>query len=178
MDFDQLLENKINHFGYIVEDIPRAVGHWARLGVGPFYGFEHLEFDLIVRTDGPCVFDHSAAFAWLGDVGVELHQIHRAEPLGFAHELGCGRGNGLNHIAYVLEDPELAADRLIQSGYPQTVYCKAGPIEDRMHYIAEFGHLVELHQASDAISEFWAEIAEGARTWDGTDPLRSIESPA
>ena len=74
---DRLLRREVDHLGYIVEDIPTAVEGWARLGVGPFFHIPNVDFEVLHRRDEPCVFEHSAAFARWGDIGLELQQIRQ-----------------------------------------------------------------------------------------------------
>lgn len=177
MSADGALGLPVHHLGYVVEDIPTAVAEWGSLGVGPFFLLEHVTYEVQSHRGEPCVLDHTAAFGHTGEVGLELHQIHLAEPARLGQELGLGRGSGVNHVAYVLEDPAAESRRLAAKGWPQTFYGAAGPIRDYMHYVPALGHVIELHIASEPFAAAWAGFAAAARDWDGTEPLREMRPP-
>lgn len=149
----------------------------GRLGVGPFYLLEHVSYEVQSHRGEPCVLDHTAAFSHMGDIGLELHQVHRAEPPALARELGCDRGNGLNHVAYLLVDPVAESRRLSARGCPQTFYGEAGPIRDYMHFAPSLGHVIELHVESEPFAAAWSGFADAAREWDGSEPLRTMQPP-
>ena len=162
----------IHHLGYKVDDIDVAVEGWGRLGVGPFFVLRNIVFDAIETYSDDAVFAHSAAFSYLGNTGVELQHISEARPERLAAELGLECPDRLNHIAYAVADPVALSEQLSEAGYPLGVFTKAGPIEDYMHFVPEFGHMIELHLASDALERFWGGVRKEATVWDGSDPIR------
>src|ERR1700754_5059909 len=89
-----LLQEPIHHHGYIVEDIPTAVEHWAAQGVGPFFHLDRVALDRATHRGKEAYYFHSAAIAKFGDRFVEFHQIFDATPEPVAHGLGVGLGQG------------------------------------------------------------------------------------
>lgn len=173
-----LLRRPVDHIGYVVDDISAAVDRWAAAGIGPFFVLPHVRFDALHRRGDPCLFDHTAAFARWGAIGVELQQLHAVEPAGLARDLRAGTGNGVNHVSYVSPEPEADSERLEAAGWPLALLCRSGPIEDRLHVAPFLGHLIEIHRASPQLAEFWAMVTRAADGWDGSEPLRVVAPPA
>jgi hypothetical protein len=168
----------IDHIAYSVEDIDTAVGWWARcFGVGPFFIVDDIEFDKCIHDGKSCVFEHSAAFAAWGDVFVELQRITRAEPEVVSAGLRAGGKNMVNHVAYVVDDPERDSERLEGLGFKQFLYARRGPVAVRFHTAPFLGHAIEIHEANAFLDGFWKMIGDAARDWDGADPLRRIDAP-
>lgn len=40
--------------------------------------------------------------------------------------------------------------------------------------VDRFGHMLELYGTSDMLTGFYAMVAEAARDWDGTEPVRNL----
>lgn len=162
----------IHHIGYVVDDIPRAVG-WAvsTLGAGPFFLIEHLEFDEVTFAGEPAAYDHSSAFGQWGELKLELTQVHSAAPAGLAEALG---GAGFGHVAWLADDLEAETARLTAAGLPLFHTGRSGPV--RAHWFdarGTLGHHVEVLQRSPELLGFYERIRAAADGWDGADPLRS-----
>ena len=170
-----MLNRPIHHLGYIVDELEPAVRQWADLGVGPFFVLEHVPFDELRGPGDEVRFDHSAGFAYLGNVGLELQQMHDVSPPELADALGCGRADHLNHIAYALEDPGSGSAWLERQGFAEKVYTRSGPVEDRMHFVPRLGHMIELHQDSVPFAAFWNAIRDASASWDGDASPRSAQ---
>ena len=177
-DIDWLLKRPIHHIGYVVDDIPTAIDEWQQFGVGPFVVVQRIEFEELHHAGEPCVFDHTAAFALYGGIGLELQQIFDAQPAAVAHGLGVGRsGNHVNHLAWACPDPQAASERLVEAGLPQFLYAATGGIPVRQHYAPFLNHAIEIHGDSEAMHGMWEMIRSITEGWDGTDPIRIMEQP-
>jgi catechol 2,3-dioxygenase-like lactoylglutathione lyase family enzyme len=172
-----MLARPISHVSYVVEDIERAVDFWvAMFGAGPFHVLERIEFDAIEHRGGPATLDHSAAFGQWGAIAVELQQVYDAQPAELAARVAGGAPR-VNHIAYISPDVEADSRRLEQAGMPRFMFAKLGPVEVTFHDAPALGHAIELHRESDHIYGFFGAIAEAARGWDGSEPLRTGPPP-
>jgi hypothetical protein len=170
-----LLENRtINHLGYLVPSIERAVAHWAStVGAGPFFIVERMKFDEVLHYGKPCTLDHSAAFGQWGSVIIELQQIFASAPETLTQRLIPGASPILNHVAYVSPTPEQDSAQLSAAGYELFLYAKFGEVEVRFHDTrAILGQAIEIHRQSDFLDAFFSQVAGAARGWDGKGPLR------
>jgi len=171
-----ILGRPLAHVGYVVESIPQAVELWQRnFGVGPFFTLGEVEFDEISSADGPFVWDHSAAFAQWGGVGLELQQIARIEP---ADVLGprFAEPNRLNHVAYAVDDLEAERARLDRLGFERLAGLTSGPDTMVMYDVPHLGHALEVHQDFELFKRFRSELVTSARDWDGSNALRPVSA--
>lgn len=168
-----IFDRPISHISYMVNDIPAAVGAWvSTFGAGPFYLLEHMEFDETEHNGAPVAWDHSAAFGQWGPIAVELQQIHSVEPPSLAQHIS-GHGYAVNHVSYIVENPEEESARLEALGMPRFLYARFGPVEVTFHDVPWLSHAIEIHKDVEFINDFFGGMAKAAEGWDGTDPLRS-----
>jgi hypothetical protein len=165
-----------DHFGYVVSDIERTVGHWAaQFGAGPFFMFERVKFDEVLHLGKPCTFVHSCAFGQWGAVMVEIQQIHASDPSTLTELLIPGTLPVPNHVAYVSEKPEEDSAALVADGYEIFLYAKRGEIEARFHNTRCFlGHAVEILRKSKLRDEMKTMLKAAAHGWDGNNALRLL----
>jgi catechol 2,3-dioxygenase-like lactoylglutathione lyase family enzyme len=170
-----VMRHPIHHMGFLVPDIGAAVEHWRTVyGVGPFFRLEHVVFDRCTAGGQDVHFDHSAAFAQWGPIAVELQQFHEVPPQ-LAPLLSAGREQGINHVAYAVPDAGGERERLAALGFPAYLHAQLGEIDVTFHDCIDLvGYSIEVHQAGPALDGYFAVVADGARDWDGTDPLRSF----
>ena len=102
----------------VVRDIDRAMGQWSSLGIGPWqvhdFGPPWVR-DLTFRGQ-PLRTPVKLALADSGELNFELIQ-----PGGEANiytEHLNGRGEGLHHLGYLVEDIQTAIDEMRALGYP------------------------------------------------------------
>jgi hypothetical protein len=171
-----LVQRIPDHFGYVVSDIERTVGHWAaQFGAGPFFMFDRVKFDEVLHLGKPCTFVHSCAFGQWGAVMVEIQEIHASDPSTLTELLIPGTLPVPNHVAYVSERPEEDSAALIGDGYKLFLHVKRGEIEARFHDTRRFlGHGVEILCKSKLRDEMTRMLRSAARGWDGNNPLRLL----
>jgi catechol 2,3-dioxygenase-like lactoylglutathione lyase family enzyme len=163
--------------GYVVRDIEAALHHWtAVLGVGPFFYFERApitEFSYRgVRSDP----EVSIALGNSGDLQIELIQQRNDAPSMYRDFLAAGR-EGLQHVAYWTNDFETDLARCLAAGFVVGQSGVAGGANGRFVYFdteAHPGTVVELSDSSGIKGKFFAHIAEVAKGWDGSDPVRRM----
>jgi catechol 2,3-dioxygenase-like lactoylglutathione lyase family enzyme len=164
--------HSIAHVGYAVTDIRKAIDQWIRtFGAGPFFLLEDIVFDELVQGDQELTFEHSNAFGKWGDIAVEFWQVDKIEPAAafgprFAPE------NGMNHVAYYVDDIPAESDRLEGEGFPLVMKGLVGGMELRVHDAPALGHMIELQNESQPVIDFNRAIADAAKGWDGSDPIR------
>lgn len=170
--------------GFVVRDIERAMAHWSRaLGVGPWFykaavGTTEFRYYGEPQTRLP---DLSIALANSGDLQIELIQQRNDAPSLYLDTL-ARNGECAQHIAYWTEDRYDALHaRLLGSGYAEGHGGRMG-MRGRFSY---FVHpdlpsgMVELSETTGGKGDYFRQIAEAARQWDGhTDPIREMGATA
>ena len=176
----------IRQVGHVVRDVDSAMAYWTdTLGIGPFYVVRearmanfhyrgHRSQDIVITM----------AFAQSGDVQIELIQQHNEAPSAFREFLSAGR-EGVQHLSPWFDDPaayDAARAALIAQGMTlvhETVHLTADDIGSPRFVYFETGRpeapLIELSEALlPAVRIVPDTVAEAARQWDGSDPIRDF----
>lgn len=149
---------------YAVDDVRVAASRWIARGVGPFLVRDHIAVDHTRVGGQPTSFDHSSAFAWWGELMLELICQHDrpADPL-----VGT---SGVHHVAFFVDDFAQATADLSAMGYPEVLYAEAGELPFAFHDArAELGHHVEIYEATDGLRSFYDLVRTAAAEWSA-DP--------
>ncbi len=166
----------IRQNGYVVRDIEAALKHWTEvLGVGPFFYFERVPIEDFRYRGEPSPLEVSIALANSGDLQVELIQQRNDAPSMYRDFLAAGH-EGLQHVAFWPEDLDAALADAAAAGF---AVGQSGEIGERGRfvYLAPEHHpgtVMELSEVSGPKGRFFAHIAEVARGWDGSEPVRPI----
>ena len=167
----------IRQNGYVVRDIEKALRHWTTvLGVGPFFYFERAPITEFSYRGVTSPLEVSIALGNSGDLQIELIQQRNDAPSMYREFLAAGR-EGLQHVAYWTNEFEADLARCLDAGFVVGQAGVAGGANGRFVYFdteAHPGTVVELSDSSGAKGMFFKHIAEVAKTWDGTDPVRKI----
>jgi hypothetical protein len=165
----------IVQLGYLVPDIEQAVRHWTeRLGVGPFYLIEHTPFTELWYRGRAITADQSAALAQWGEMQVALVQQHDTRPC-LNNEFGALARGGLQHLGVMTRSVTDDLERLAAQGIEALQWGAVGEIKFAFLDTGQHdGLLVELIEDCAAIREFFAMVRDGARGWDGREPLRRV----
>jgi hypothetical protein len=172
----------IGHFdqlGYVVPDIHAAMQHWTLvLGVGPFYLMPDVAIEGAYEGDTPITVGMTVAFSYVGDTQIELIQPLGDAPSPYRTFAEAHGGDGLHHICRFTDNyaADLGSIRATQA--PMRIYqATAGPMQ--LAYIEgdrPGGAVLELLSAPFMWATF-ADMASVVKTWDGTDPVRSMAPP-
>lgn len=167
---------------YAVRDIERAVDLWVRShGAGPFFVFRHIPVHDVVYRGQPASFDHTSAYGQLGDVMIELVLDHTDGPSPVNGLLGPD-GEGLHHMAYLVDDTARTRAALTTMGWPEVFRASTGGGRFYFHESGPtrpggrpaMGHLIELYEPDAGVRAFYRTVAEAAQGWDGKSPLREL----
>lgn len=171
-----MLSRPVSHLGYAVANLEQAAHHWTKnLGAGPFFLVPNITFDTLTHHGEPAVLDHSSVFGQWGSIAVELMQFDRTDPPELTKRVMPGPLPVINHVAYITKTPEEDSAELAEAGFELFMYGKSGEMEIRWHDTkAALGHAIEIHRDCDFINDAFRRIAEGARNWDGTNPMRPM----
>lgn len=99
------LNSKLNQIAYVVEDFDRAAVFFkASLGIERFFVWDMITKDQTekIYRGKPGTFEFSAAYAYSGDMQIELCKHHSGENVD--KDWLATRGVGLHHTGYRLDD--------------------------------------------------------------------------
>jgi hypothetical protein len=172
-----LIFGDIRQNGYVVHDIQAAMEHWTRvLGVGPFFHLPHVACDSFQYKGQEGVPDISIALANSGDLQIELIQQHCQTPTMYKDFLDAGH-EGLQHVSsweadidQKIADLTAQGHRIGQRGSMQDGVIKFVYFETELHP----GTVFEISNMAGDLAFMPEAIAQAAREWDGSDPIRKL----
>lgn len=169
----------VMQLGFVVPDLEAAALHWAKLGVGPFFLLEHIQYGACEYRGRPVSFDMSVAVAQWGEVQVELIFQHDSVPTIYTTFPGASAG-GLQHLGVMTDSVDAQLAQLAERGIrPVQSGSTANGI--RFAYVdtdelpgSHPGGMIELIERGPAIDGFFAMVRAAASGWDGDRPLRRL----
>jgi Glyoxalase/Bleomycin resistance protein/Dioxygenase superfamily len=168
-----------HHYGYVVEDIEATVNRLVdQLGAGPFFLIERVPVENVLSRGEPAEFVHNSAFGYCGDGAIELIQTFSLAPERVEDGFSAPRPR-IQHVAYVVPSTEVAGLRtsLDDRGLPEYLSTWLGGAETTLHDAsAALGHDVEIHADNEGLRDFFEMVRSGAEGWDGSKPLRPVET--
>jgi hypothetical protein len=169
----------IRQLGYVVENVDDAVAHWVEVvGVAPFFVYRDFQLADCVYRGEPTRLRLSVAYGQAGDVQIELIEQHGDTPSPYLGAVS----NSAHHIALWTSeyDRDVAAYRA--RGLVDVQWGTAsGAPDERFVYFAPQGPgpMIEVVEVYEKKTKMYGRIAEAARTYDGTNPVREAAlSPA
>jgi catechol 2,3-dioxygenase-like lactoylglutathione lyase family enzyme len=167
----------VDQMGFVVADIEESMTYWAEvLSVGPwFYLRRSATRNLYFHGEKTPVVS-STALAQAGGMQVELIQLRNDVPSAYRDMNPHGPG-ALHHLGYFVEDYQAALAAREASGLQVVQNGDAGPAV-HFCYLADpkrSGLLVELIEIG-SLRPLFTRIADAAKHWDGTDPIREISA--
>ena len=104
---------------------------------------------------------------------VELVQDHGTGP-SVVRDLYDVDESGLHHLAFFVEDIDLATKSLNDLGFKLGMTAKAGPTTFNMIDATKtLGHFIELYEPNEALLSFYTRVKEASINWDGEDAIRT-----
>jgi hypothetical protein len=168
-----------HHYAYAVDDIEATVGRLVdQLGAGPFFLVENVPLENVLSRGEPAEFVHHSAFGYCGGGPIELLEIIDLAPerveRGFS-----GPRPAIHHVAYVVPPEEVGRLRstLEERGLPEYLSAQLGELDITFHDAsASLGHDIEVHADNQGLRDFFEMVRGGVEGWDGSEPLRPVES--
>jgi hypothetical protein len=168
-----------HHYAYVVEDIEATVNRLVdQLGAGPFFLVESVPLENVLSRGERAEFAHNSAFGSCGGGAIELIEAVSLAPerveKGFS-----GPRPGIHHVAYAVPPTEVADLRssLEERGLSQYLSAQLGAVDMTLHDASgALGHDIEIHVDSEGLHDFFGMVRGGAEGWDGSEPLRPVES--
>jgi hypothetical protein len=170
---------KPHHYAYVVEDIEATVNRLVdQLGAGPFFLIESVPLEKVLSRGEPAEFAHNSAFGYCGDGPIELMETVSLAPERVEKGFSAARP-GIHHVAYAVPAADVADLRssLDERSLPQYLSAQLGEVDMTLHDAsATLGHDIEIHVDSQGLRDSFEMVREGAEGWDGSEPLRPVES--
>jgi len=171
----------VRQVGYVVKDIEKAMEHWVKLGVGPWFYKEDVGSTEFRYYGKPSALPKlSIALANSGDLQLELIQQRDDAPSLYRDSLERS-GEIAQHIAYWTPDRfDEICKYLTSLGY---VEGHAGRMGANRGPYAYFVHpdlpsaMIEVSDSSGGKAAYFAQVREAAENWDGKDPIRRVGAP-
>ncbi|WP_095012656.1 VOC family protein [Tsuneonella mangrovi] len=163
---------------YYVEDArAAALAHNAAFGSGPFFVFDHVPLVWSEHRGRRVVHDHTSAYGQWGDKMIEFVQQHGDDPSAFHDLYPQGSGHfGFHHVASFVSRLDPAIAHCSENGMPlaQLSETATGTRYAFVDARGSLGHMIELYEPSDGLTDFYEMVADAARHWDGKDPIRKL----
>ena len=134
--------------------------------------------DLWRRLPPQPEFVHNSAFGYCGDGAIELIEAVSMAPERVEKGFSAPRPR-IQHVAYVVPSTEVVDLRssLDERGLPQYLSTWLGEVETTLHDAsAALGHDIEIHADNEGLHNFFAMVRGAAEGWDGSEPLRPVET--
>lgn len=166
-------QSKIFQIAYVVPDIDAAVRHWTEsLGVGPFFIVRHAKYREQIYRGEQMSADVSLAFAYAGDLNIELIQQHDDTPSVF-RDFRLRHGAGVQHLGVLSDDIDSDTARL--SGQGISVLQRgvsADGVETRF-FDTELhpGAMLELIRGTAEVRAVFEQMRAAAAAWDHAQPI-------
>lgn len=170
----------VRQLGFVTADLDKAMAYWTgTLGVGPFFVLHDVEFeDYHYRgraADSPVC---SFGIAQWGELQLELIQQHNDAPSVYREFLSAGR-SGIQHMsAWFAERDSYEAARAEGIGKGMALAQESRAEKGRFCYFEtgrpDIPHLELAEGLAPNTKPFMERVAEAARDWDGSDPVRLL----
>ncbi len=174
-----LLFGKVCQNGYVVRDIDKAIKFWTEvMRVGPFFYIPRVKTDWFRYRGVDSAVEMSIAMANSGDLQIELIQQRNDAPSMYLDHLR-DHDEGMQHMSYWSNDYQALYDRAIASGFVVGHEGQIGGAQGRFAYFESAGHpgtVIEISDISGGKGRFFDHVRKAAANWDGSDPVRVIES--
>ena len=168
-----------HHSAYVVEDIEATVNRLVeQLGAGPFFLIERVPFESVLSRGEQAEFVHDSAFGRCGGAVIELMKTVSLAPER-VEKCFSGPRPRMHHVAYVVPPAEAADLRssLDERGLSEYLSTELGGPNVTLHDAsAVLGHDLEVHADNEALRGFFEMVSARAEDWDGSDPLRPVET--
>ena len=162
---------------WFVRDFDESLGVWLGRGAGPFMVARNMVIDVAYRGE-PTQLELSVAWGQFDGMQIELIQQHDDNPSAFRDSYPDGPEGGEgshHHLGMLNDDYEKCFNDVVARGYvAATSGCFNGTHFAHFDTHATLGFMTELTEATPDILDFYRRVAEAAKDWDGSDPVRPI----
>ncbi|MDR3423394.1 MAG: VOC family protein [Xanthobacteraceae bacterium] len=169
-------DNSIIQIAYSVADIEEDMRRYTELlHVGPWFLVGPFVPPKGVYRGAPTKMRVSLAFAYTGELMIELIEQHDREPSVFQEMLKARGAHGFHHWAIGARDFEKTAALYRARGYQEAFSDTApAPLSCRVIYFdtgRDLPGLLEVIEINTATEEVYRGMYQAAREWNGKDHI-------
>ena len=119
---------------------------------GPFVFAHHIAISRCTVNGQPAIFDHSSAYAWWGEVMVELVREH-SDPIG-------PNPTGIHHLAFMVDELGSGIDWCQQQGWPLVLQAETSGGQEFVFCDSrnDLGHFIEMYEPSPRLLGFYEHV--------------------
>lgn len=166
-------KHPIRQVAYFVPDVEAAARrHAATFGSGPYFVARHIPLCRCEYRGRPGTLDHSSAYGQWGEVMIEFVQQNNPGPSVFKDLYP--EGQGLHHVALIVDSLDAARQRFEASDCPTALYAEVTPGVGfaMMDCRRELGHFVELYEPTPPLLAVYETVRTAAVDFDGENLIR------
>jgi hypothetical protein len=167
-----MVRHPIFQHAWLVNDLDTSIGRWhALMGAGPWVVARHHETDRFLYRGEPIEADVSYAFAYCGELMIQLIEQHDDTPSIYRDMYAPGE-EGFHHVATLVSDFAGEKQAYIDQGFD--VACELFADNVDAAYIdtrAAIGCFTEIHHDPPHIRKAFAAWKRRHDAWDGTGRL-------
>jgi methylmalonyl-CoA/ethylmalonyl-CoA epimerase len=105
---------KVHHVGVVVKDMDQAIAHYNALGLGPFEPLKLSPAEGLLRGKRLI----STPIISMGEVGgIVIELLQPTEEESLIKEFYETRGEGVHHIAFLVDDIDKETEKLVGKGF-------------------------------------------------------------
>ena len=114
---------KVHHVGVVVENMDKALSHYDALGIGPFKPLKLSPSEGLLR--GKTLI--TTPIISMGEVGgIVIELLQPTEEDSLIKEFFESKGEGVHHIAFLVDDIDKETDKLVKKGFDVLFSQKSG----------------------------------------------------
>jgi Glyoxalase/Bleomycin resistance protein/Dioxygenase superfamily len=167
-----------NQLGFVVDDVDEAVRYWIDvIGVAPFFVYRDFRLAECYHEGDAVDLVISVAYGQAGEIQIELVEQVSDTPSPYV-----GRAAGdAHHVAIWTPEYDRDVETFRARGLVDLTWGSAsGKSDERFVYFqpAGPGPMMEVVEVLEAKTEMYRKIADAARMYDGTDPVREASLSA
>jgi hypothetical protein len=159
---------------WAVPDIDAAMQNWIDIGYGPFLTLK-IEMPNAIYRGSVVPLTVSVGLADGGDVQIELVQQLSGGPSLYREYCGYS-GGGLHHVCRMSRNCEDEIAAFQKRGIALAGQGSFGGVE--FYYLdtrSTLGCMLELVPDAAPVHALYTAVANAARNWDGSDPIRPLK---
>lgn len=149
------LLSRFHHVGVVVKNMDEAVEYYQALGIGPFESLNLVQIDRRVYGKPAPDVKVIAKGAQMGPIGFELVQPVSGKSV--QKEFLESRGEGINHIAFLVDDIEEAISIMVEAGYKVVSHAKNAGGGGIAYFDTDKvgGVIIALHELPPGVDRCW-----------------------
>jgi catechol 2,3-dioxygenase-like lactoylglutathione lyase family enzyme len=170
-----VVDNAVVQICFIVDDLDVAMKSWTdMLGAGPFFAQKDLRVPVDYRGTRSFL-EINVGLGQIGAIQLELIEVTGTCPSVYLDMFPEPKSGGFHHVAVFVKDIDKEIAEMEAAGHSLGARGDfAGTPFAYMDTRSANGMFTELYQDDEGMHVFYDKIADAARGWDGSRPVRPL----